>query len=77
MSDSTPQPHQNELTIQEAAELLHVSRSHLVKLVDEGTFPHGLDIDAVLDYRQRRARIRRDALDELTRLSEELDGGYR
>jgi hypothetical protein len=67
----------NELTIQEAAELLHFSPSHLVKLVDDGAFPHGLGIDAVLDYRKRRARIRRDALDKLTRLSEELDGGYR
>ena len=71
MSDSTPQ--HNERTIQEAAELLHISRSHLVKLMEEGALSHGLGID----YRERRARIRRDALDELTRLSEELDGGYR
>lgn len=77
-------PHGKELTTQEAADLLHVSRPHLVKLLDEGTIPHykvgshrRVRIEDVLDYRERRAGIRRDKLDELTRLSEELGGGYR
>jgi hypothetical protein len=34
-------------------------------------------IEDVLSYRERRAVTRREHLDELTRLSEELEGGYR
>ena len=33
-------------------------------------------IENVPDYRDRRASVRREKLDELTRLSEELEGGY-
>jgi excisionase family DNA binding protein len=77
-------PHGRDLTTQEAAALLHVSRPHLVKLLDEGTIPHHkvgthrrIRTEDVLDYRERRARTRREKLDELTRVSEELEGGYR
>jgi excisionase family DNA binding protein len=77
-------PHGKELTTQEAADLLHVSRPHLVKLLDAGTIPHHkvgthrrVRIEDVLDYREQRARTRRQKLDDLTRLSEELEGGYR
>ncbi len=76
--------HGSELTTQEAADLLHVSRPHLIKLLDDGTIDHykvgthrRVRIDDVLVYRERRAGIRREKLDELTRLSEELPGGYR
>jgi excisionase family DNA binding protein len=75
--------HGKELTTQEAADLLHVSRPHLVKLLDAGTIPHykvgthrRVRIEDILDYRQRRATTRSEKLDELTRLSEELEGGY-
>lgn len=77
-------PHGKELTTQQAADLLHVSRPHLVKLLDEDTIPHykvgthrRVRIEDALAYRQARASVRRDKLDELTRLSEELEGGYR
>ena len=60
-----------------------VSRPHLVKLLDDGTIDHykvgthrRVRIENVLDYRDRRASVRRKKLDELTRLSEELEGGY-
>jgi excisionase family DNA binding protein len=76
--------HGNELTTQEAADLLHVSRPHVVKLLDDGTIPHykvgthrRVRIEDILDHRERRASTRREKLDELTRLSEELAGGYR
>lgn len=76
-------PHGKELTTQEAADLLHVSRPHLVKLLDEGIIDHykvgthrRVRIEDVLEYRERRAGVRRENLDELTRLSEELEGGY-
>jgi len=62
---------------------LHVSRPHLVKLLDDGAIDHykvgthrRVRIENVLDYRDRRASVRREKLDELTRLSEELEGGY-
>ena len=62
---------------------MHVSRPHLVKLLDDGTIDHykvgthgRVRIENVLDYRDRRASVRREKLDELTRLSEELEGGY-
>ncbi len=77
-------PHGRELTTQEAAELLHVSRPHLVKLLEAEAIPHHkvgthrrVRIEDVLDYRERRAGTRREKLDALTRLSEELEGGYR
>jgi excisionase family DNA binding protein len=77
-------PHGKELTTQEAADLLHVSRPHLVKLLDEGAIDHykvgshrRVRIEDVLAYREARAGRRREKLDELTRLSEELGGGYR
>ena len=36
-----------------------------------------LRIEDVLEYRDRRAPTRREMLDELTRLSEEMEGRYR
>jgi excisionase family DNA binding protein len=77
-------PHGKELTTQEAADLLHVSRPHLVKLLEAGTIPHykvgthrRVRIEDVLAYREARGGVRREKLDELTHLSEELEGGYR
>jgi len=80
----TLMPHDKELTTQEAADLLHVSRPHLTKLLDEGTIPHHkvgthrrVRIEDLQAYRDQRSTTRREKLDELTRLSEELPGGYR
>lgn len=77
-------PHGRVLTTQEAADLLHVSRPHVIKLCDEGALPYErvgthrrLRIEDVLAYRAARADTRREQLRELTRLSEELPGGYR
>lgn len=77
-------PHGRVLTTQEAAELLHVSRPHLVKLCDTGQVPfervgshRRIRIEDVLEYREARARERDEALNELTRLSQELPGGYK
>jgi excisionase family DNA binding protein len=72
------------LTTQEAAEFLHVSRPHLVKLCDNGVLPYErvgahrrLRIEDVLGYKEARARERDEKLTELTRLSQELPGGYK
>jgi excisionase family DNA binding protein len=77
-------PHGKELTTQEAAGLLHVSRPHLIKLLDQDAIPHHkvgthrrVRIDDVLAYRSKRDTTRREKLDELIQVSEELPGGYR
>ncbi len=77
-------PHDKQLTSQEAAEVLSVSRPHLIKLLNRGELPfhrvgthRRIKIEDVLAYRQRRDAERRAALAELTRLSEDLSGGYR
>ena len=77
-------PHDKELTSQEAADILHVSRPHLIKLLDRGDLPfhrvgthRRIRIEDVLAYRGRRDAEREAALGELARLSQELRGGYR
>lgn len=71
-----------ELTTQQAADLLNVSRQYLVRLLDEGRLPHHktgrhrrLRFADVMAFKEKRDRERRAGLDELTRLSEEF-GGY-
>lgn len=84
----TVAPHDLELTTQEAADLLHVSRPHLIKLLERGDVTYHRTSDDprahrrvllrhVLDYRQRRRQDRRERLKELTQLSQDVPGGYR
>jgi excisionase family DNA binding protein len=77
-------PRGRVLTTQQAADLLHMSRPHLIKLCDEGKLPfervgshRRLTIDDVLAFRDHRAEERREHLRELTRVSQEIEGGYR
>lgn len=70
---------QAELTTVEAAELLNVSRPHLIKLVDGGALPfrmvgthRRLRLVDVLAYRDSQDAAAREALDELTRQAEDL-----
>jgi excisionase family DNA binding protein len=76
-------PQGKELTTQQAADILHVSRPHVIKLLEKGEMPYHhvgthrrVKIEDVLVYRERRNKRRREQLDELTRLSEQLPGGY-
>jgi excisionase family DNA binding protein len=71
-----------EMTTQQAADLLNVSRQYLVRLLDEGRIPFAktgrhrrIRIEDVLAFKEERDRSRKAGLDELTRISEEL-GGY-
>jgi excisionase family DNA binding protein len=72
-----------ELTTQEAADLLSVSRPHLVKLLEEGALPHHkagrhrrVFFSDLMAYKQQRDDASHKALNELASLSEELGLGY-
>jgi excisionase family DNA binding protein len=72
-----------ELTTQEAADLLNMSRPTFIKLLDEGTLPHTRSgnrrkvafVD-VMSYKQSLDEKRQSALDELSSLDQELGLGY-
>lgn len=71
-----------EVTTQQAADLLNVSRQYLVRLLDEGriafrkTGKHRrLRIEDVLLFKETRDKDRRAGLRELSRMTQEL-GGY-
>lgn len=69
-----------ELTTQQAADMLNVSRPFLVKLIEKGQLPHHkvgahrrIRASDLLDYKQRREEERDAALTELARLGQEFD----
>ena len=71
-----------ELTTQQAANLLNVSRQYVVRLVNEDRLPctrtgkhRRLRMEDVLAFKRARDLERRRALTDLTRLTEEF-GGY-
>lgn len=68
-----------EVTTQQAATVLNVSRPTVVKLIDEGTVParkvgshRRILLADLLAYRDKVVAERRAALDEMTREAEEL-----
>ncbi len=76
-------PHEARLTTQAAADLLGVSRPHLITLIDRGELEcdmvgthRRLRADDVLAYRERRNASRRAGVQELQRLAAELEGHY-
>lgn len=69
-----------ELTTQEAADVLNVSRPFLIKLIGEKEIPHHkvgthrrIRAKDVFDYKKRRDAEREDALQRLTELGQEID----
>ncbi|WP_051966649.1 helix-turn-helix domain-containing protein [Kitasatospora mediocidica] len=72
-------PAHAELTTQQAADLLNVSRPFLIGLLKAGEIDYRLvgshrriRADSLLDYRRRDDQSRREAADELTSLNQEM-----
>ncbi|MEB2871789.1 helix-turn-helix domain-containing protein [Pseudomonas rhizosphaerae] len=72
-----------ELTTQEGADMLNVSRPHLVKLLDEGQIPHTktgshrrIKFTDIMAYKADRDKVSREAMHELAEQAQELDMGY-
>jgi excisionase family DNA binding protein len=74
--------YRKDLTTQQAAGMLNISRQYLIRLLDRDEIPYTrvgshrrLRVDDVLAYRQRRDAVRHAALNDLTRASQEM-GDY-
>lgn len=68
-----------ELTTQQASDLLNVSRTHLVQLLDRRKIPHRkvgthrrIQARDILEYRREMQQRRHDALNEMTARDQDL-----
>ncbi|WAT27751.1 helix-turn-helix domain-containing protein [Pseudomonas sp. GXZC] len=72
-----------ELTSQEAADLLNVSRPHLVKMLEEGAIPftktgrhRRIRFSDLMAFKQRRTEESQRAMEALAQQAQELGMGY-
>jgi excisionase family DNA binding protein len=76
-------PTHAELTTQQAADMLNVSRPHLIKLLEKGELPftrvgthRRIRYRDVVRFKMQRMEESEDALRELARIAQENDMGY-
>lgn len=76
-------PSDSEVSTQQAAEILNVSRPHIVKLLEQGKIPYHkvgthrrIKLADIERYRQEKAEERRKNLSKLSKQAQELDMGY-
>jgi len=76
-------PRELDVTTQEAAMFLNVSRPYLVRLLDEGKIPHHkvgthrrIRFEDVIQYKDERRKRSQDALQELVDQAQGLGIGY-
>ncbi len=72
-------PRGRELTTQQAADLLNVSRPYLIQLLEQGEIPftktgthRRIRFEDLMAYKVNRDRLRRQGLARLTQMSQEL-----
>ncbi|AFD07195.1 helix-turn-helix domain-containing protein [Solitalea canadensis] len=76
-------PSDSEISTQEAADILNISRPYLVKLIEDGAIPfkkvgthRRLNLNDVIEYDLRMKKIRDKKLEELAKLAQEMNLGY-
>lgn len=76
-------PSDSEISTQQAAEMLNVSRPHLVKLLEQGEIPfkkvgshRRVLLKDLMGYEKRLAKTREEQLDFLAKQAQNLNLGY-